>query len=430
MMLPFSPRLLAACKRRYGSTFTVRAMGVDTLVYVTDPVDVKAVFAGDPAVYRAGEANALLTGLMGDSSVLLIDGDTHRDRRRLMMAPFRRDAVNRQAAAIADIAAADVDTWPVGTEFAVGPKMAALTLDVILQTVVGTTDPARLAGLRAVMPRLLQVGFFGMAAIGNPQLLDRRPWHAMRTRIQEADRLLYAEIADRRIDPALAERTDQLSMLVRAADEDGRSMTDVELRDQLMTLLFAGHDTTAISLTWTMERLVRHPAVLKRAVEAADASAAGDSAGDDYLDAVIKEALRVRPVVSRVGRVLAEPVELGGYHLPAGTIVVIAIGLVQSDPQNYSQPDQFDPDRMLESTPSPTIWLPFGGGNRRCLGATFANVEMRLVLREVLRRVDLETTTAPSERQKVRHVILEPHRGGRIRVRARLRSDEDSESSS
>jgi cytochrome P450 len=394
-------------------------MGVDTLVYVTDPADVKTVFAGDPSVYHAGQANALLTGLMGESSVLLVDGDTHRDRRRLMMAPFRREAVNRQVDAIANIAAADVDSWPVGTEFAVAPKMAALTLDVILRTVVGTTDPVRLAALRTVLPRLLQVGYFSMVAIGTPSLLDRRPWHAMRARIAEANRLLYAEIAERRTDPQLAERTDQLSMLVRAADEDGRTMTDAELRDQLMTLLFAGHDTTAISLTWTLERLVRHPVVLRRAVEAADASAAGDTAGDDYLDAVSKEALRVRPVVSRVGRVLTEPVELGGYHLPADVIVVIPIGLVQSDPQNFPEPTEFNPDRMLESATSPTTWLPFGGGNRRCLGATFANVEMRLVLREVLRRVELETTTAPSERQKVRHVILEPHRGGRIRVRAR-----------
>jgi cytochrome P450 len=193
-------------------------------------------------------------------------------------------------------------------------------------------------------------------------------------------------------------------------------MSDVELRDQLMTLLFAGHDTTAISLTWTLERLIRHPAVLARAVQAADASSAGDTAGDDYLDAVSREAMRVRPVVSRIGRVLTEPVELGGYHLPAGVIVVIPIGLVQSDPRNFVRPEEFDPDRMLGPSPSPTTWLPFGGGNRRCLGATFANVEMRLVLREVLRRVELETTTASSERQKVRHVILEPHRGGRIRV--------------
>jgi cytochrome P450 len=423
-MLPFSPWMLAACRRRYGSIFTLRSSGVDTLVYITEQADIKTVFAGDPAVYHAGEANVLLSGLLGESSVLLVDEDIHRDRRRLMMAPFRRDAIKRQVATMTEIAAAEIAAWPVGTEFAVGPRMAALTLDVILRTVVGTTDPARLAALRTVMPRLLSFGYLSMLGIATPQLLEYRPWRGMRLRIDEANRLLFAEIADRRNDPALAERTDALSMLVRAADEDGRSMTDGELRDQLFTLLFAGHDTTAISLTWALERLVRHPTVLRRAVVAADASAAGDSAGDDYLDAVIRETMRVRPVIARVGRVITTPVTLGGYELPTGTIVVAAIGLVHSDPGNYPQPEKFDPDRMLDATPSPTMWLPFGGGNRRCLGAAFATEEMRVVLREVLRRVDLETTTAPAERQKVRHVILEPHRGARIRVRARRNVDE------
>ena len=416
--LPFSPRLLAACRRRYGSTFTLRANGVDTLVYVTDPADIKTVFAGDPAIYHAGEANSLLSGLLGDSSVLLIDEDVHRDRRRLMMAPFRREAVNNQAAAMGDIVAADIATWPVGTEFAVAPRMAAITLEVILRTVVGATDPARLAALRAVMPDLLSVGYFGMLGIATPKLLERRPWRGLRRRIEEANRLLRDEIADRRADPNLAERTDTLAMLVRAADENDRRMTDGELRDQLITLLFAGHDTTAISLSWALERLTRHPAILQRAIEAADASAAGD----EYLDAVAKETMRVRPVVARVGRVLTEPVELGGYHLPAGIVVVVAIGLVHADPQNYSRPEVFDPDRMLDTSQTPTTWLPFGGGNRRCLGATFATVEMRVVLREVLRRVELEATNAAAERQKTRHVILEPHRGARIRVRARRRT--------
>jgi cytochrome P450 len=341
-----------------------------------------------------------------------------------MMAPFRREAIKKQVGTMTEIAAAEISTWPVGTEFAVGPRMAALTLDVILRTVVGTTDPVRLAALRAVMPRLLSFGYLGMLAIATPKLLEYRPWRGLRRRIDDANRLLFAEIAERRNDPALAERTDALSMLVRVADEDGRSMTDAELRDQLFTLLFAGHDTTAISLTWALERLVRHPQVLRRAVEAADAGAAGDSAGDDYLDAIVRETMRVRPVITRVGRVLTAPVTLGGYELPAGTIVVAAIGLVHADPEIYPHPLQFDPDRMLDASPSPTTWLPFGGGNRRCLGAAFATEEMRVVLREVLRRVELASTTAPDERQKVRHVILEPHRGARIVVRARRNADE------
>jgi cytochrome P450 len=232
-------------------------------------------------------------------------------------------------------------------------------------------------------------------------------------RIQEADQLLYAEIAERRADPHLAQRTDVLAMLVRATDEEGRTLSDRELRDQLMTLLVAGHDTTATALSWALERLTRHPAILDKAVQAANA---GD---DEYLDGVAKETLRIRPVVYDVGRVLKEPVELAGYRLPAGVMVVPAIGLVHSNSEVYPDADRFDPDRMVGATLSPTTWFPFGGGNRRCLGATFAMVEMRIVLREILRRVELATTAAPDETQKVKHVIMVPRRGGRIRVRAR-----------
>jgi len=311
----------------------------------------------------------------------------------------------------------------VGVEFAVGRKMSEITLEVILRTVIGATDPARLAALRDVMPRVMNLGPWAAMATYNPALQQRRGWRHIRRRLDEADRLLYAEIADRRADPALADRTDALAMLVRAADDGGRQMSDRELRDQLMTLLAAGHDTTATALSWALERLSRHPAILANAVAAAKASAAGDPAGDDYLDAIGKETLRIRPVVFDVGRKLTAPVELAGYRLPAGVMVVPGIGLVHASAAQYENPDRFDPDRMLAGSPrsatvSPTTWLPFGGGNRRCLGANFALSEMRVILREVLRRVELETTATRAEHQRVRGVILEPHRGARIRVRA------------
>jgi cytochrome P450 len=408
-------QFVTACRRRYGKVFTIRAAMAPPMVYVSDPAEIKKVFAGDPSIFHAGEANAMLGGLLGDTSVLVIDDDVHRERRRLMLPPFHRDAVARQADLMAEIAATNIAGWPVGRPFAVAPKMSEITLEVILRTVIGATDPARLAALRAVMPKLLNVGLWTSFAIARPELQRRRPWHALRDRMQEADRLLYAEIAERRADPDLAERTDVLAMLVRATDEDGRALSDRELRDQLMTLLVAGHDTTATGLSWALERLTRHPAILDKAVQAADAE---DSAGDEYLDAVAKETLRIRPVVFDVGRVLTEPVELAGYRLPAGMMVVPAIGLVHSDSQVYPDAERFDPDRMVGATLSPTTWFPFGGGNRRCLGATFAMVEMRVVLREILRRVELATTTAPGENQRVKHVIMVPRNGGRIRVRA------------
>jgi len=408
-------QFVTACRRRYGKVFTIRAAMAPPMVYVSDPAEIKKVFAGDPSIFHAGEANAMLGGLLGDTSVLVIDDDVHRERRRLMLPPFHRDAVARQAGLMAEIAATNIAGWSVGRPFAVAPKMSEITLEVILRTVIGASDPARLAALRAVMPKLLNVGLWASFAIARPELQRRRLWRALRDRMQEADRLLYAEIAERRADPNLAERTDVLAMLVRATEEDGRALSDRELRDQLMTLLVAGHDTTATGLSWTLERLTRHPTILDKAVQAADAE---DSAGDEYLDAVAKETLRIRPVVFDVGRVLKEPVELAGYQLPAGVMVVPAIGLVHSDSQVYPDAERFDPDRMVGANLSPTTWFPFGGGNRRCLGATFAMVEMRVVLREVLRRVELATTMAPSETQRVKHVIMVPRNGGRIRVRA------------
>lgn len=419
VFLAYWPRFVAACRRRYGSVFTLRMSGLGTVVYLDDPADIKVVFAGDPALYHAGEANSVLAGLLGRSSVLVVDEDVHKYRRRLMLAPFQHKAVSQHVGLMADLAAENIAKWPVGKDFPAAPQMSEITLEVILRVVVGATDPTRLAELRTVLRQLLTVNTWNLLAFAKPELQQRLPWRSVQRRIAAADRLLYAEIAERRADPQLAERTDALALLIRATDEDDRSMSDVELRDQLITLLVAGHDTTATGLSWALERLTRHPEILAKAVAAADASAAGDPSGDDYLDAVCKETLRIRPVVFDVGRILTRPVELAGYRLPAGVMVAPGVGLVHADPALYPDPDRFDPDRMIGATLSPTTWLPFGGGNRRCLGATFALTEMRVVLREILLAVELDTTTARGERQHVKHVILAPGRGARIRVRAR-----------
>lgn len=407
LLMKFWPRFVSTCRRRYGDVFTLRVASMGTLIYLARPDDIKTVFGGDPAVYHAGEANSMLAGLLGSSSVLVVDDEEHRDRRRLMLAPFRREAVTRQTGLIAAIAADNIAGWPVGRSFAVGPRMSEITLEVILRTVIGATDEHRLAQLRAIMPKLLSVGVWESLAINTPGLQRLAPWRPFRDRLREADRLLYAEIAERRADPELDSRTDALAMMIRAGD-----MTDVQLRDQLMTLLVAGHDTTATALSWALERLNRHPGVLSRAVHAARGGT------DEYLDAVCKEVLRIRPVVFDVGRILTEPTEVAGYRLPAGVMVAPGIGLVHRDAGQYADPDRFDPDRMLGASLGPTTWLPFGGGNRRCLGANFALAEMAVVLREVLRRVDLHTSTARAERPRVKGVILIPHRGARIRAKA------------
>ena len=244
-MARYWPRFISACRRRYGSAFTMRIATMGTLVYLDDPAEIKKVFAGSPSVYHAGEANSMLAGLLGNSSVLVIDDDVHKQRRRQMLPAFHRDAVARQTAVMADIAAANIATWPVGSEFPVAPKMSEITLEVILRTVIGASDPDRLAALREVMPKLLNVTPWASLAIASPKLQRIGLWRSLRRNMEEADRLLYAEIADRRADPNLATRTDALAMLVRACQDDGEPMTDRELRDQLMTLLVAGHDTTA-----------------------------------------------------------------------------------------------------------------------------------------------------------------------------------------
>jgi cytochrome P450 family 135 len=418
LMLRYGLGFLTACQRRYGDVFTLREPLAGRTIYLADPADIKKVFAGDPRIFHAGEARWYLSGVLGENSLFVVDEDKHHYQRRLMMPAFHRDAVAHQAAQMAEIAAANIAGWPVNKEFPVESKATEITLEVILRTVIGATDPTRLAALRRVIPELLYLKPWETPAIAKPNLQRHGPWRALGRRFAEAHTLLDTEIAERRADPDLAERTDVLAMMVRTTDDDGRTMADGELRDQLMTLIAAGHETTASSLSWALERLIRHPDILAKAVRAADASAEGDPAGDEYLDAVVKETLRIRPVIFSSGRLLKEPVELGGYLLPAGVIVNPGIGLVHQNAELYLDPERFDPDRMIGATLSPTTYLPFGGGNRRCLGATFATVEMRVVLREILRRVELSTTNAADEKQKSKHVTFVPHRGARIQVRA------------
>lgn len=406
---------LRLCRRRYGPCFTLRLAGLGTFVYLTDPADIRAVFRGDPDTFRAGEANGLvLRGLLGPSSVLVTDGEVHRRQRRLMMPAFHGDSVAALAAMMAGIAAEDIRKWPVGQRFAADPRLRAITLEVILRTVIGADDERRLARLREVLPPLASLNGLMLLQYTYPALQDRGPWKKFRAIEERANAVLRAEIARCQSDPALAGRKDVLAMLVRARDENGSAMTPGELRDQLVTLLLAGHETTATALAWSLERLTRHPLALARAQRAARQD------DDRYLDAVAAETLRVRPVVMDVSRRLSRPARVGGYLLPAGTMVNPAIAVVQRAAEHYPDPLAFDPGRFAGRPPDSSVWLPFGGGSRRCLGAAFASTEMRVVLREVLRQVDLATTAARGEPAKMRHVTLVPARGAQVTVRSRV----------
>lgn len=413
------PPFLARCRRRYGDRFTLRLGRFGTYVYLTDPADIREVFRGDDSVFHAGEANAPFLGrVLGPTSVLVTDEDLHLRQRRRLSGPFHGDAVARLVPRMAGIAAADLDTWPVGRPFRTLDHTRSVTLEVILQTVMGVTEEDRLRPLREALLHLVDINLLEMAQFVVPSLSKMWPWKRFWPAKTRADDLIRAEIDRTRRDPDLDSRPDVMAMLVRHREPDGTAMTDGELRDQLVTLLLAGHETTATGLAWTLERLVRHPDVLARATGAA-------RSGDDaYLDAVITESLRSRPVVPDVSRRLTRDVHLGEHLLPAGVYVDPAIVLVHRDPRMYPEPERFDPGRFDGARPDPLVWLPFGGGSRRCLGAAFAATEMRVVLSEVLSRVDLEPTAAPGEKARMRHVTLAPAGGGTVTVRARVQCPE------
>ena len=414
LMSVWPTAFVSSCHRRFGDIFSVLSSPMGPLVWLADPADIATVFRGDPAIFHAGEANEFIADITGPESVLVLDEQRHKHRRKLMLPPFHGDSVRRQVALMEQIANDEIERWPVGRTFAARDAMQSITMGVILRTVIGAEDPARLAELRRVLPPLVNLGAITGLRLAFPGLRRYWPWSRYERVRAAANAELYRQIAACRADPNLAERTDVLAMLVRARDEDGTPMSDSELRDQLVTLLVAGHETTATGLAWTFERLVRHPAVLARARQAA-------RDGDDgYLDVLIKESLRARPVIMEVGRRLAEPVEIRGYRLPAGTVLLPSIYLVHNATTYHPDAGGFRPERFLEQNVAASgHWLPFGGGVRRCLGATFAQVEMRVVLKAVLSRVELATTTARPERARGRNVTLVPHRGARIRVLSR-----------
>jgi cytochrome P450 len=401
-------------RRRHGPIFRLDLPPFGELAYVADPDEIKKVFTGGADVYRAGEANDVMRPLLGDRSVLLLDGDEHLKERRMLLPPFHGDAVRRYARTVRDVTAAEVDTWPVREPFAVREAMQRITLEVIMRAVIGIRDPARLETLRSLLPRLLDIRDRDLAVytvwpgFADTRLATYTRPYVLRRRLDE---ILDEEIADRRAGQG---SDDVLTMLVAARDEDGNAMTDQALRDELMTLLVAGHETTATGLAWALERLTRHPDVLARAYDEVDGYDP-----DDYLDAVCKETLRVRPVIQDVMRRVSRTVEVGGGRVEAGALVLPAIELVHLDPAIYDDPTAFRPERFLGVKPGTYTWLPFGGGPRRCIGAAFALMEMRVVLQTVLERVRLATTTAPGERQRVKHVTLVPHRGARVAVAER-----------
>lgn len=410
-LLRFRHRFHPYMRRKYGDVFTVRlAPGGRPLVFFTRPEHAKEIFAGDPEVFHAGKANGILGPIMGEHSLLLQDSSEHKRARKLLMPAFNGHALREYQSLVTEVAKAEVATWRPGEEFRALDRMNALTLEVILRVVFGVTDERRLAELRPRVNKTVEISPVILLGWSYPKLQRFGPWKATVDNQRELDQLMYAEIRERRTAPDLAERTDVLSKLIQQGD-DGDGLSDTELRDQLVTLLLAGHETTASALSWALYEAGRDPELLARCRRAVDE---GD---DDYLDAVLKESMRLHPIIPMVVRTLMEPVTIAGWHLPRGTTVGPSIIIAHQREDNHPDPEQFRPERFLGHNPPTNTWIPFGGGVRRCIGAGFAMMEGVAVLREVFSAYDLAAVGA--DEPKVRNITSVPRRGTRIRVTAR-----------
>ena len=404
------------CRRRYGEAFSVKFIGFSTpLVLFSDPAAVRAVYTERDNGLPPGR-NLVLEPLLGTRSVLLLEGAEHISRRKLMLPAFHGERMRAYEAVMEEVVEREIDSWPIGVEFPIHPRMQAITLDVILRAVFGVSDGSRLERLRGLLRRILHTTAapaLQLLGFATRPLGEHGPYGRFERLRRETDAELFAEIAARREDPDLAEREDILSALVAARFEDGEPMSDEEIRDQLMTLLLAGHETTATALAWSFDLLLRNHGPLGRL---RDELAAGE---DSYLRATITESLRLRPVVPIAGRRLARDLDVDGLRLTAGTDLSPAIWLTHTRPDLYADPYAFRPERFLADGPETYGWIPFGGGVRRCLGAAFAEFEMRVVLRDVLGRCELRAADPAPERIGRRNVTFSPRKGTRLIVERR-----------
>lgn len=407
-LLRFRHRFQPHLRRRYGDVFTVRLVPQGRpLVVFTRPEAIKEIFAGDPEVFHAGKGNAILGPIMGEHSLLLVDGAEHKRARKLLMPAFSPRALQGYQDLVTGVAKTEVGSWQPGQPFRSLERMNALTLEVILRVVFGVTDETRLARLRPLVNATVDVSPAVLLGWGVPRLRRVGMWKRTVETSYALDRLIYAEIAERRASPDLEHRTDVLSQLIRV-DDGGDRLTDPELRDQLVTLLLAGHETTATALAWALYEVGRDPRQRARAREAA-------RHGDDaWLEAVAKESMRLHPVIAMVVRTLMRPTTVAGVDLPRGATVAASILLSHASPDSHPDPEAFRPERFVDGSPDPNTWIPFGGGVRRCIGAGFSLMEAVTVLREVFTTYDVRAVGR--DVPKVRNITSVPRRGARIVV--------------
>lgn len=408
----FRHHVLRLVKRRYGPVVRMRFAPHRDIVMLSDLEDIKTVFSGPVTTFHAGEGNVILKPVMGENSVLVTDEDRHLRARKLLMPAFNGAALRGYRDMITELTLAELGRWPENRAFGAHDRMRALTLEIILRVVFGFAEGPRLEELRRLIGHLVEIGLIQVIGWQNPRLLRYRPWRTYAEHQARVDELLYAEIAERRRATDLDQRTDVLSRLL-TVPADGDELTDVELRDQLVTLLLAGHETTATALAWALHELSRDPE------QAAFTTRAADDGDEKALEAVVKEAMRLRPVVGEVVRRVTEDVEIGGYRIPAGFDVMPSIIVVHADDAHHPDPRLFRPQRFLDGSPPNGSWLPFGGGARRCLGAGFSLMEASIVLRELFGHFTVTPERSRPERIRSRPITLEPARGARIKVTRR-----------
>ncbi len=403
---------LRAWHRRYGNVFTVRLTVFGTGVYVADPEALKTLFTGDQSDLLAGEANSFMEPVLGPSSVLVLDGREHIRQRKLLLPPFQGSRVASFRSVIREVAEREIAGWRPGTRVVLRERMRALTFEVICRAVFGVTEPDRVARLRAALVAVIDSSpLYMLTPLLRKDLGRLSPGRRFTNTLRAADALLLEEIARRRREPNLEERTDVLSLLLRAVDEDGRPMTDAELRDELTTMLGAGHETTATGLAFAFDLLLHNPEALLRLRSEIEG---GD--GEAYLDAVVKETLRLRPVIDAAERTLTKPRVVAGWELPAGIKVYPGIALVHMRDDLYPQAREFRPERFLDDQTESYTWLPFGGGIRRCLGAALALAEMAEVLRVAIPALEQRPVRDRPDPVVLRGVTLAPRHGVQVDV--------------
>ncbi|HEY3595697.1 MAG TPA: cytochrome P450 [Polyangiaceae bacterium] len=420
--------LMRSCRQKFGRVFTIRIEMIGDVVFLSDPEAIRQVFTGDPDALRAGSVNAVLRPLLGDASLLLLDGREHLRQRKLLSPPFHGENVRRYAAAMAEIADRVSEGWTAHETVVLRPAMQRMTLEIILRVVFGFETGPALDRMRAVLERLLSIADSGYGAVALVPALRRdwpgSPWRKFLRDRAEADALIYDQIRRRKRSLEKGERHDDvLDVLLQARDEAGLPIEERELRDELMTLLVAGHETTATALCWSFERVLSDDRVLRclrDTVDAAQGTIDGaDSSNLEYIDAVVKEALRTRPIVPIVGRRVFEKQSIAGHDIEPGAVLAPCIYLTHREADQFPEPDVFRPERFIGRRPDPYAWFPFGGGARRCVGMAFALFEMRVIIARLFSRFSFRLDEPKAVGTVRRAVTFAPRGGVHVRVERR-----------